>query len=256
MSGATGAVETEIYMAGTQTEGTPRSAAIVASPSEVVLRGLVDLLREAGDVVVAGTATDDAMLLGLLRERTPDLLVVDVALIDGLRDGLGATRPPRMLVFGPQRHVGTCARFDGRIACGYFHLGELPGRIVSSIAVVARCDQERAGAAACAHCPAQRTLQPPRLPLTRREYDVFLRIGWMQGNIEISDGLDISVKTVESYRESIKRKLGLSSAAALLEAAVSWRSGGLAMRADGEHLRDGGECRRNPRPRTGFAALV
>lgn len=235
MRRASSAGETEIYMAGTETKGGNRPVAIIASPSDIVLRGLLDLVREIDDVAVGGTAADEATLLDLLQARAPDVLVVDGALVDGALGWLDSTRSrSRMLVFGSQRHVGTRARFDDRVACGYFHLGETPGRIATSIATIARCGQKQAGHPSCTHCPSHRTLQPPPLPLTRREYDVFVRIGWMQGNAEISNGLDISVKTVESYRESIKRKLGLPSAAALLEAAVSWRSGGAVVRLN-EH---------------------
>lgn len=220
-------------MAGMGTKGTPRPEAVIASPSDIVLRGLSHLMREVDDVDVTGTATDEAALFQLLRQQPPNLLVVDSGMIGVARERLDASRlRARLLVFGPQRHVGTCARFDGQIACGYFHLGDAPGRIASSIVAAARCGLKQAGHASCLGCPLQKTLQPPRLPLTRREYDVFVRIGWMQGNTEISSGLGISVKTVESYRESIKRKLGLPSAAALLEAALSWRSGGFVARTD------------------------
>jgi len=69
------------------------------------------------------------------------------------------------------------------------------------------------------------TLKPPALPLSEREYMVFERIGNGDGAAKIAEAVGLSVKTIETYRDSIKRKLGLSSAAALQEAATQWKWG-------------------------------
>jgi DNA-binding CsgD family transcriptional regulator len=70
-----------------------------------------------------------------------------------------------------------------------------------------------------------RSLDPPALPLTERENEIFVRIGWGLGPSEIAEELGIHVKTIETHRESVKRKLGLDSAAALRDAAFAWREG-------------------------------
>ena len=65
----------------------------------------------------------------------------------------------------------------------------------------------------------------PKLPLSEREYDIFERIGHGHGATRMASDLGISVKTIETHRESIKRKLRLDSAHALLGAALAWRKG-------------------------------
>ncbi len=58
--------------------------------------------------------------------------------------------------------------------------------------------------------------------LTDREFQIFQLIGQGQQNRVIAENLQISVKTVENYRERIKNKLHLASAADLATFAVNW----------------------------------
>ncbi len=68
-------------------------------------------------------------------------------------------------------------------------------------------------------------LRPPPSPLERlsdRELEIFEHLGRGLDRSEISKMLNLSVKTVESYRARIKQKLGLTTAARLRRAAVQW----------------------------------
>jgi len=58
--------------------------------------------------------------------------------------------------------------------------------------------------------------------LTMREFEVFQYIGNGLGNRHIAEKLNISVKTVENYRERIKNKLNLESASEMVQYAVQW----------------------------------
>ena len=58
--------------------------------------------------------------------------------------------------------------------------------------------------------------------LSDRELEVFTLIGKGCGAMEIADKLGISVKTENAYRDHIKDKLYLSSAADLRKFAVEW----------------------------------
>ena len=60
--------------------------------------------------------------------------------------------------------------------------------------------------------------------LTDRELEVVQRIGRGQSTRQIAIELSISVKTVETYRERIKEKLGLKNGMELVQHAVRWRS--------------------------------
>ena len=47
-------------------------------------------------------------------------------------------------------------------------------------------------------------------------------LGKGQSTRDIASGLKLSVKTIESYRENIKTKLGIKTAAELMKHAVQW----------------------------------
>jgi DNA-binding NarL/FixJ family response regulator len=72
----------------------------------------------------------------------------------------------------------------------------------------------------------QQNRAPANLPtvgsLSDREMHVFQLIGSGLGTKKIAHALNLSVKTIETHRENIKRKLSLRSAAELTERATAW----------------------------------
>ncbi len=58
--------------------------------------------------------------------------------------------------------------------------------------------------------------------LSDRELAVLELIGRGRSTREIAEDLKLSIKTVESYRDHIKRKLGLRNATRLIQYAVQW----------------------------------
>lgn len=224
-----------------------RTTVHVASANTLVVRGLIELLRTVEKLVVTGSAHEpSAVALGLL-EQQPDMVILDAAMIEPLQGLLGPTHKyPRVLVLGSKSHVGTLPVFGSQDACGYLSERGMPEKLVSIIRQVAKCDVTRADRDSCHRCPVQNSLQLPHLPLTGREYEVFVRIGWGQGVSRLATELGISVKTIETHREAIKRKLGLTSATALLGAALEWRSGELVSTRPGGSDEVPREIRRRP----------
>jgi DNA-binding NarL/FixJ family response regulator len=62
--------------------------------------------------------------------------------------------------------------------------------------------------------------QPPDSQLTGREQEVLQHIANGQSNKQIARALDLSVRTVETHRLNIKRKLGIEGQAELIKFAV------------------------------------
>lgn len=58
--------------------------------------------------------------------------------------------------------------------------------------------------------------------LSDRELEVFQLIGDGYGTRQIADRLNLSVKTIDSYREHLKMKLRLDSSAELVRHAIQW----------------------------------
>ena len=65
------------------------------------------------------------------------------------------------------------------------------------------------------------TCDPERTgPLTTREQDILLKLVEGLSNKEVARDLGISVRTVETHRRNIKRKLGITSTAGLIRYAI------------------------------------
>jgi DNA-binding NarL/FixJ family response regulator len=71
--------------------------------------------------------------------------------------------------------------------------------------------------------PVARQLARPGMPdnqLTSREQEVLRHIANGESNKQIARALDLSVRTVETHRLNIKRKLGIEGQAELIKFAV------------------------------------
>ena len=64
--------------------------------------------------------------------------------------------------------------------------------------------------------------ESPVKSLSDREMEVFQLIGRWKKTKEIASELHLSIKTIEYYREQIKRKLNLESASELTHYATAW----------------------------------
>ena len=64
--------------------------------------------------------------------------------------------------------------------------------------------------------------ESPVQGLSDREMEVFQLIGQWKKTREIAEELHLSIKTIEYYREQIKRKLNLKSASELTHYATAW----------------------------------
>jgi two-component system NarL family response regulator len=74
-------------------------------------------------------------------------------------------------------------------------------------------------------CTGARGSLTPRIadgrePLTSREQQILLQLAQGKSNKDVALALDISVRTVETHRKNIKRKLGISSTAGLTRYAM------------------------------------
>ena len=65
-------------------------------------------------------------------------------------------------------------------------------------------------------------IRSPVSRLSDRELEVFEAIGHGRSTSAIAESLKLSVKTVETHRENIKRKLGLASSGELMQRAWLW----------------------------------
>ncbi len=200
---------------------------MVAVPNQLVRRGIADLLSSIDRAVVVAVVPSAAEVGERFAGIAPDVLLVDAEIAETVCGVVGEYRPGcRILVLGRRRHLGVRVLRQAHLACGYFAGCDPEADARAALTTVVHCHLPWPGSgAACASCTLRRSLRLPELPLSEREYDIFLRIGHGQGASHMAHELGISVKTVEFHRESIKRKLRIDSAHALLRAALAWQVG-------------------------------
>lgn len=198
----------------------------------VVRDGLAQLINRSGDLTVCGEASDPKEALHALEETRPDLAIVDLSLKSG--DGLELVKQVRarwpalpVLVLSMHNEELFAERVLRAGARGYIMKQEATGSVLAAIRKVLGGDVYLS-AELQAHL-LRRFVggegQRSRLPidtLSDRELAVLELIGRGRSTRAIAGELKLSIKTVESYRDHIKKKLNLRGSTELIQYAVRW----------------------------------
>jgi DNA-binding NarL/FixJ family response regulator len=219
------------------TEGAlERRKILIVDDHPVVRRGLAALIDSDPDLEVCGEAGTCEEAISEVLGRSPDLVIVDIAL--GREDGLSLVRdmkgrfpaiPTLVLSMHDEEIYGERALRAG--ASGYVTKQQMDDTVLTAIrqvlrgetflspALRERMSTTRAGMRATGE-------ENPLEILTDRELQVFRRIGEGLVTRRIADELQLSAKTVESHCANIKNKLGLRSATELAHCAILWMQSG------------------------------
>jgi DNA-binding NarL/FixJ family response regulator len=187
----------------------------------MVREGLVARLQAVARFEVVGEAGGRADALALLASARPDVVLMDV----GLKDGNGITLGAEMLAAQPGIKLLMFSMYDNPEyvqraltagARGYVLKDAPATEIVSAIDAVA------AGGTFLSAAVSGRLFrgQAPKPVLTPRESEILSLLGQGASSKQIARQLDLSVRTVEAHRQSIKRKLELEGQAELIRYAV------------------------------------
>lgn len=208
----------------------PAWRVLIVDDHPIVRTGLAALIDAEQDMAVCGQAEDfDAALLAM-RELRPDVALVDLSLrgASGLELVKEAERHGIPSIVVSMHEAPTWAqRSLAAGARGYVQKSEAGRTVVNAIRRV------RARRIYLGDAMAQALLERRHGhhhdeagfhvdALSDREIEVLTRIGNGMTTQQIAADLAISVKTVQTFRERIKRKLDLGSAAELSSAATRW----------------------------------
>jgi DNA-binding NarL/FixJ family response regulator len=194
------------------------------------------MIADEPDLLVCGEASDSQGALAAIARRMPDLAIIDVALGGGV-DGLDLVRalkvrypmiPALVLSVHPDSLYGERALRAG--AQGYLNKQQLGDAVLIAMRRVLAGGiyvSESLGMTLATHFVrgSGRTTSPLGA-LSDRELQVFRLIGDGRRTRDIAAILHLSPKTIETYREHIKQKLGLDTASDLLRRAVRFVDAG------------------------------
>jgi DNA-binding NarL/FixJ family response regulator len=203
---------------------------LIIDDHPVVREGLRYLLENADDLDVCGEAETAMDARAAIDRLHPDVLVCDISLMQV--DGIELVRNlrahyPRLpiLVLSALDETIYCARMLALGVSGYIMKQASTEQILVSLRQVldgniyvskAMSDSLLAGyASGAAHSSVD-----PLERLTNRELQILRLIGRGAGTREAAHLLHLSIKTIESHRQRIKRKLHLTSGAQLLRYAL------------------------------------
>jgi two-component system, NarL family, response regulator NreC len=204
---------------------------VLADDHTVVRTGLKAVLAAAKDIDVVGEAKDGREAIALVERFKPDVVVMDLAM-DGT-DGLQATEeiiakqyPSRVLVLTMHEEEEYLIPVLKAGAAGYLVKTAADRELVDAIRAVAHGDVYVRGSAARVLAKGLTKKDPHQEDreryerLTERERDVLRLTAQGYSAPEIGDRLFISPKTVDTYKQRINEKVGISHRAEYVQLAL------------------------------------
>jgi DNA-binding NarL/FixJ family response regulator len=199
---------------------------LIADDHEVVRAGLVKVLEAKPAWEIVAAVEDGRAAVRMARETQPDIAIVDYSLpsMNGIevaraiREGSPKTE---ILIFTMYDNETIIREAMAAGANGYLLKSDAGKHLVEAIETLAGHRRFFSGrvSEALVGSFARTGISPPS-PLTARERQVVRLIAEGRGNKDIARLLGISLKTVETHRASVMRKLELGSAAALVRYAI------------------------------------
>jgi two-component system, NarL family, response regulator NreC len=201
---------------------------LIVDDHAVVRAGLRLLLDAETDIETVGEAGDAREAIFEARSTKPDVVLMDVVL--GGKSGIEVT--PELLHEQPEAKVLILSMQDdpryvreafAAGACGYVLKEAADAELVSAVREVARGGSyvDPALGARMAAADAAATQAAEEDPLSDREREVLRLLALGHTNQEIAQMLYISVRTAETHRAHIMRKLGLDTRAELVRYALA-----------------------------------
>jgi two-component system, NarL family, invasion response regulator UvrY len=194
----------------------------LAEEHRIVRWALGEALARTPDIEVVGEAATVEQMLEMVRTVRPDVLVLDTSMpahsgFDALTELRDLRAGPLVVVFAPHTDASCVARTIAAGAHGYLDKSAEPEALLDAIRAVHRGEQiippgvEALLAAGDGH-PASR--------LTAREQQVMEMLARGMTNREIAEDLQIGIKTFDSHRGHVLKKLQLRNNSELTRFAV------------------------------------
>lgn len=205
---------------------------LIVDDHPLVRAGFASILESEPDLKVIGRAGSIQEALAAVRKEQPDLAIIDLSLSDG--SGLDLIK--RLKIHYPKLKMLACSMHDESLfaqrainagALGYVNKLQVTDHVVDAVrqALAGKIylSAEMVERVVNRFAKKNETETSSVADLTDRELEIFGMIGQALSTARIAERLHLSVKTVETHREKIKRKLQLTSGAELAIHAAQWR---------------------------------
>lgn len=200
----------------------------LADDHAVVRDGLRCLLESQGDIHVIGDAANGREALRQVRQLKPDVVLMDIAMpeLNGIeatvqiRHSCPGVRVLILSMHASPEHVREALKAGAQ---GYLLKQSAGMEVVEAVRTVhaegAYLSQKIAGSVIADYIHDQQS-ESPLDALTRRERQILQLIVEGKSNLEASQSLFLSKKTVETYRCRMMQKLGVTRLPQLMRFAL------------------------------------
>jgi DNA-binding NarL/FixJ family response regulator len=204
---------------------------LLADDHSIVRAGLRRIVDESDDMEVVAEAADGREAIRLVGRQLPDVAVVDISMpgLDGLEviSRLHSEYPELpLLVLTMHEEEQYVVRAIEAGAMGYLTKQSAPEQLVKAIRRVVeghRYLTEEAAEALALRVGRGKGPGSPLDSLSMRELQVLRRLAKGNTNREIAEAYHISIKTVDTYRLRLLKKLNLRNNAELSRFAIQNR---------------------------------
>lgn len=195
---------------------------LIVDDHPMVTEGIQAILETYDDITVVGTLCNGQDAVDQVVALAPDVILLDLNM-PGL-SGLATTE--MILEVRPQTRILILSMHDSpeyistalnHGAKGYI-LKDVPTEEIRT--AIDRVMDDKEYLCTGAKGSLQPKISDGRETLTSREQTILLELAQGKTNKQVAANLDISVRTVETHRNNIKRKLGISSTAGLTRYAM------------------------------------
>ncbi len=198
-------------------------------------QGMKTLIEQHPRFEVCGEADSAPRALDLAGKLQPNLAIVDITLKS--TNGIELTKGLRSQI--PNMQVLIISMHDEDVyaeralragAMGYLMKQEASEKVIAALEQILRGEiylSDSVKGKMLHRYVKHRTdvLVSPMEKLSDREMEVFQLLGNGYGTREIANLLNLSVKTIDSYREHLKEKLNLGTGSDLVRHAIQWTKG-------------------------------
>ncbi len=209
-----------------------KSKILIVDDHPIFRMGMKELINQEEDFTVCAVAADILEARKAIAEKNPDMAIIDVALADenglDLVKEISAVRKEfPMLVLSMHDESAWAERAIRAGAHGYVMKKEASESVISALRNI------REGKIHVSSNMVSLLLNKLQVggdsqnaatekDLTGRELEVFRHIGAGLSTREIAEEMRLGIKTIGTYRDRIKQKLGLKNGTELTRRAVLW----------------------------------
>ena len=204
---------------------------IIADDHKVFRQGVASLIAgNGGDTEVIGEAGSGEELLGLLKEGSPDVILMDIDM--GGSNGIKLTEQitkeypsVRVLAFSMHEEKNYVMKMLEAGATGYLLKNAGKDEMMNAIRSVAAGDgyfSHEISTLLLRQFSKKDTQKESKAgeELTRREIEILQLIAEEYSNPEIAEKLFISIRTVDTHRRNLLEKLRVKNTAGLVKYAI------------------------------------